>query len=414
MTPITRAAALARPLANSHATTRSPILALNGIRAVVALNVFFTHWLFDAPRSWPLVAQAAFLPGTSRVSVFFALTGFVVVLRYGDEIRANSFSYGRYLLRRLIRIYPLYFFVLTFLVMALGRPVSVVPTTARGIAANYGMAQALFSDLVLSGIQTGWTLTIDWLFYLVAPILVALFLGARLRWAAALAVALSLAGLGVAWALSALPNADGTGLLGESIGFEMRYTLFAHMPDFLLGMLAAVVLVRRPGPPGPGRGNIWLINGALVFALVAGIANALVGFDADPIVRRVFEATAAIGVSGLFLGLARDKDRQHALSRALASRPAQILGRLSFALYLIQLTEIPQVIYWILLGSIESIPLHALALLGPVLVLAALLHLLVEQPARRFLDQILNRIQKPQRKVETAGLADMATGEAGR
>lgn len=327
----------------------------------------------------------------TQVGVFLALTGFVIVLNYAGQIQTGRFAYGRYLLRRFARIYPLYFFVLTFMVMALGRPVSVVPTSAFAIAANYTMIQGLFTDLALSGTQTGWTLTVDWVFYFFAPMLLARFLKRRLSVLIVICAAIIAADLVAAWLISSAPNIDGTGPIGESLQFQFRYTIFGHLPSFLFGMLAALAFLRSPRGADTASAAQRLITGALLVAVAAGLINTALGYDVEPLKRWLLSLVGVSAMCVLLLGLARDPGRRHLVTRVLSSRLVEFVGRLSFALYLIQVTEIPQYIYWVLLGGIPAGPIRAVVLLVPVLLICAALHFLIEQPARQIVAHLFER-----------------------
>lgn len=113
--------------------SKAIIPAITGIRAVAAGMVFFYHWFFHYVETLPLLIRAPFEVGYVGVPIFFALSGFLIVVRYADDLATGRVGYGRYLWKRFARIYPLYLFILTFLVLAFGRPVQVVPTDFRGI-----------------------------------------------------------------------------------------------------------------------------------------------------------------------------------------------------------------------------------------------------------------------------------------
>lgn len=94
---------------------------LNGIRAVAALAVLFGHmwapfgeWgigtpVFDVP--WP----------SGPVTTFFVISGFLITYLLMNEVgRTNDVSIGKFYMRRILRIWPLYYgyFVLSLIVVA--------------------------------------------------------------------------------------------------------------------------------------------------------------------------------------------------------------------------------------------------------------------------------------------------------
>ena len=101
--------------------------------------------------------------------IFFALSGFLITIRYYPALSQGQLGYGAYLAKRFIRIYPLYAGVLTLFVIAFGRPENMMPQDTPGFIAVYTLTQALFPKLVHIGTTVGWTLTVEVLFYLIAP-----------------------------------------------------------------------------------------------------------------------------------------------------------------------------------------------------------------------------------------------------
>src|SRR5215831_10676263 len=99
------------------AASEQRIAPLTGLRAIAAALVFFYHWFFTHAAAWPLWARAPFDVGYVGVPIFFALSGFLIAVRYTDALAEGRISFGRYCLNRFARIYPLYFFVLTAFVV---------------------------------------------------------------------------------------------------------------------------------------------------------------------------------------------------------------------------------------------------------------------------------------------------------
>jgi peptidoglycan/LPS O-acetylase OafA/YrhL len=73
---------------------------LDGMRGVAALSVMLYH--FSATSDGPLLKSAPL-----AVDLFFALSGFVLVHSYGERLRGGM-PYAGYLLRRLVRLYPMF------------------------------------------------------------------------------------------------------------------------------------------------------------------------------------------------------------------------------------------------------------------------------------------------------------------
>lgn len=180
------------------------IAPLTGLRVIAAGLVFFYHWFFTHASSWPLWARAPFDVGYIGVPIFFALSGFLISIRYTTALAERRVSYWQYCLNRFARIYPLYFFVLTAFVVIPQKGIALNDT--RAILVAYTLTQAFFPSLVLAGVAVGWTLTLELVFYLCAPGLLARLNSAFSRCQLlAMASVFSLASLGAAWVVSSIP-----------------------------------------------------------------------------------------------------------------------------------------------------------------------------------------------------------------
>ena len=397
------------------------IASLTGLRAIAAGMVFFYHWLFDTPQSWSLIPRAIVAHGYLGVAIFFALSGFLITVRYKDALRERRISYGHYLLKRFVRIYPLYLFVFLVFVALPGRPLGFAPDSPLRYFVGLTLTQAFFPPLYLSGVSTAWTLTIEELFYFVAPGLMRLFSGSRTRtWGCALLV--GLVAIGLAWALSRMPALVPDFIFGAPLTYLLPHSIFGRLPDFLAGMVAGLLFLHRSKPalsPVPvgggvrpplpflrervpmtqvigGEGRLWPYTWAtlLVLAIVACEAS---GASTGSWLNRFLEFGVATSSAGLIFSLACDEARTNLLSRLLGSRLMAYLGKVSYALYLIQLTEPSQWLYYVgiqlqyknMFGSeLGRIP-NALALYLAATLISMVLFHLIEQPAQRGLSRLM-------------------------
>ena len=96
----------------------------------------------------------------------------------------------------------------------------------------------------------------------------------------------------------------------------------------------------------------------------------------------------ALASSVLVLATALDNKNRHPVTRLLGLRWMVYLGTISYALYLIQLTEPIQWLYWLALGKyggIENRILQAVLIYLMATPIAALFYELIEKPAQRLL-----------------------------
>lgn len=152
---------------------------LEGMRGVAALLVFFVHFrqAFGGGAGNGLLRYAATI-GHAGVDLFFALSGFLV---YGIVLK-RTFAFWSYFGRRIQRLYPTFaaVFLIYILVSSTVPQVSKFSRTASFSALwlleNLAMLPGVFPIKPL--ITVAWSLSYEWLFYLLLPAVVA---GLRLR-----------------------------------------------------------------------------------------------------------------------------------------------------------------------------------------------------------------------------------------
>lgn len=400
MSALTSPPALPANMAPIAAPTARPdtyVASLTGIRAVASGMVVLFHYLLAAKavRAAEIPALSWFFGnGQTGVSIFFALSGFLITLRYRDNFARGTVRFRDYWLKRLIRIYPVYAFTLTFgaIVPALleGSPDYRNPLTWLGL---YGMGQALAFSIFALGIPVGWSLTLEEIFYLIAPRLGGwLDLGRkRIALVIGLGLLIALAGAGL-FALTLLVPA---GPAGEALGpwtsgmpLELFYntSFFARIPEFVSGMVCAVLLMRFRARIAPYARTL-VMGGtvcAVIFMLAGNDAFAARNYPLNAILRFL----SASGGAALMLGLASAPPNT-AIARFLSLPLMDYLGKTSYALYLVHVS-IPIQRIW---GGLVSLPIHPLFSVPIIYVIAVgasiLLYELVEHPVHAWLSKRL-------------------------
>jgi peptidoglycan/LPS O-acetylase OafA/YrhL len=159
--------------------TLSHIPWLDGLRATAALMVLFYHFIGNHGEPNWLVKLAT--PGETGVALFFVLSGFLItrILLFSRE---SPHYFRTFYIRRILRIFPLYFgFLVIFffvLPLILGNP---IPPFNRQIWSWFYLENLpmTFNGLQTSGPQHFWTLAVEEHFYLAWPLLVYLLPGKR-------------------------------------------------------------------------------------------------------------------------------------------------------------------------------------------------------------------------------------------
>jgi len=100
------------------------------------------------------------------VSYFFILSGFVMIIAYGNKPNINTLEYYK---NRFARIYPIYF--LAILLVLFHRHISLSYTKIYDVILNILAVQAWVPGKALSINTPGWSLSVEFLFYAIFPFL---------------------------------------------------------------------------------------------------------------------------------------------------------------------------------------------------------------------------------------------------
>ncbi len=370
-------------------TRKAKIPALTGLRTIAAGLVFFYHWFFQYVDELPLLIGAPFKVGYVGVPIFFALSGFLITLRYLDDFGQKKITYRHYLYKRVIRIFPLYLAVLTLFVATFGRPLNMIPDSWMGWVSIYTLTHALFPDWLYLGTLVGWTLTIELIFYIIAPVLLTQFYRKSIWQVLAICLVASIMMLGIGVELSLLtpiPNS----LLGVERNWLMQFTFFGHAPDFFAGMFFAYLFLAHQQNANLRRHSSKMIWGSIILAYAAILLLVIRNAPGGSPENRGLEFLVALACSVLVFATALDDNQRNPVTRFLGLRWMVYLGAISYALYLIQLTEPIQWLYWLGLGEyggIENRILQAVLIYLVATPIAALFYELIEKPTHRWLSR---------------------------
>jgi peptidoglycan/LPS O-acetylase OafA/YrhL len=332
------------------------------MRGVAALLVVSSHLSHAGLHLVPGLDLAGI--GKPGVYLFFVLSAFLLtrqVLSRAPHELADRFLWLRYLARRVLRIFPLFSFVLV---------VSLLAGRFCGLALPFAISgQELLDHLTLrAGKDVLWSIPPEFQYYLVLPFVGAacVLLERRIGWV------LAAAAVAIAWAASAWPG---------SLAVGNSYALGPYLPIFLIGSVAAVAHERLAGSPRWRRRRGLFEAAAVacalavvltipsVFAAVSGQAVASDRFHGS---RILYGALWSAFLIGTLLGTGRCR-------AALAATPARALGFVSFSVYLWHMAVIRVVgSVWPGAGSAG-----AWLALGLTLVLASASWLAIERPFLR-------------------------------
>jgi peptidoglycan/LPS O-acetylase OafA/YrhL len=316
------------PAATMHSGRRFYQPELDGLRFYAFLGVFVCHTLpyeaafyrrfhLPVPWLWGAIAKS----GAAGVDLFFALSAFLITsILLREQQQTGGISLRHFYLRRILRIWPLY-----FLVVALG---AVLAHTVAGqnlpwyyvagyllfagnwVHAVFGRPESVCSPL--------WTVSIEEQFYLLWPLLMKMLRRRGMIVAAMVTF------------LLATVSRLGFMLAGWSGGF-IYYGSTSRCDSLALGILLALFVDRLPRLT---RGMRWLLLAAGLTGWVA--SSAWLNEQPGPVDMRMVLGRLIVSLSAgaiLYACL-------HTHSRMVRGAWVVRLGKISYGLYVLHLTGI--------------------------------------------------------------------------
>jgi peptidoglycan/LPS O-acetylase OafA/YrhL len=298
---------------------RPNLPSLTGLRWVTALLLFGFHIMvvkyFDgtAAAAW----GAVFHNGSSGVSMFFVLSGFVLTWGHAPGNSARTFFW-----RRLSRIYPLHLVTVMLALLVAATLVPAIRTTdPRALFANVFLVSAWWPKWWQAGNPVSWSLVCEIFFYFLFP---ALFRLLANRTVAVLGAVAAVALAFVAFAPTLAQLAPWTASAYSSP--------LLRLPEFVLGVLTALVICS-----GRWRGPRLCIAGPFAVCGYFAATLPVAGLTGQVDIKAFTVVSYALLIAAL---ARRDIAGQGSF---LGGRHLVRLGQISFAFYLIHLLVIASV-----------------------------------------------------------------------
>ena len=135
-------------------------------RFLAAISIVIFHYGLDVFPFNLGLANILLKQANVVVSYFFILSGFVMIIAYGNN---DKIEFGAFMKRRLARIYPAYFLaIIVFLIYFL---VQFKPFDIKGLILNLTFLQSWIPGYALSFNAPGWSLSVEMFFYMLFPLL---------------------------------------------------------------------------------------------------------------------------------------------------------------------------------------------------------------------------------------------------
>jgi peptidoglycan/LPS O-acetylase OafA/YrhL len=360
---------------------------MDGLRALAAIAVLAHHVGFDTATTFRSSAGDYLARMDIGVSIFFALSGFLLFRPYVVALVAGTpfLSAKEFWRRRVLRIVPAYWLALTVIVVAFGRTMH----SLRDVVTYYGFLQIYDRQRFLGGLVQAWSLCTEVSFYLFLP----LFALALRRWTRVRPPEARLRGLLVAVAgLYAVGAVWRIGLYAFDPSFAGigLFWLPGQIDHFAIGMALAVgsvwaareAAVRDRTLAATRRPGLWWLGAAVAFWIVStriGVPKGLAAIPADTDLARQF--LYGVVAFGLLVPSVFDPDGPGVVRRFVRHPVMAWLGAMSYGIYLWHKDLVPKVQLMFGWANFEGNWFVVFAgVLVTATVIAAGSHYLLEQP----------------------------------
>ncbi len=358
-------------------TTSESFPALTGMRAVAAFMVFFHHLNIKVYPHFLVSLQATFYTG---VTFFFVLSGFLIAYRYYDVIEVKGKWKRDYIVKRFARIYPVYFLLVTMVILVTRN------FNAVFLLQNYTLTHNLFFLFKSAGfaITPSWSLTVEECFYLLAPFIILL----TKRYNLAVPFFISV----VLYIIFLFTYDEGSPFTQNGFGLSIG-TFFGRFFEFYVGIFLARVVQKKEkeGYKRTGKQALTLsaiaLIGLLYIPLMYVLAKNITLKHTVMVIVNNFLLPVPIAM--LYFGLIFENTF---INKILRSKFFILSGRSSYAFYLLH-TPVINFIGTAFLKQYfgANYNLYVLVIFVITLMLSILLFLFYEEPLNKFIRGSFNK-----------------------
>jgi peptidoglycan/LPS O-acetylase OafA/YrhL len=301
---------------------------LTGVRAIAVYLVYLHHTNpFHAETFGPFLNRLVreFHIG---VSIFFVLSGFLIALRYFDQSNQKN-RFKKYMQNRIARVYPMYFLLTTvsFLALLLQNKQGEHPVMIYLM--NISFLRGFFDDLKFTLVGQGWSLTVEELFYIAAPLL--FIMVKKSKWSM-IFLPFSLIIVGCLM-VEVSKGIDFYGFF-DNYSFMFIYTFFGRCFEFFCGI--GLALYFKDQITKEKKGSEFTFVGLAIMILLIVIMSSL-GAEGQFGMENVFGIVInnfllPVSIALFFYGLMREKTM---IKKILSSGLFIAMGKASYTFYLI-------------------------------------------------------------------------------
>ena len=342
--------------------------ALTGIRAIAAYMVFIHH---RNPFSIAFFGKSIhnfFSEFHVGVTIFFVLSGFLIANRYFYEV---NFNFKAYIIKRFARIYPMYFILttFTFVFFAIFHSQSSFENL-KIYFFNISFIRGFFDDLKFSDIAQGWSLTVEEMFYFLAPFFF-YFLRKSKFLLFIFPILFLLFGFFLVFVFSRF-NFYG---FMNSNDFMLDFTFFGRIIEFFVGIGLFLFMKKKNYILNSKRITYFGLTMIVLCIYALSILKIGDGYGTNCILGKIINTLILplIGIAPFFYGLVYEKT---IISNFLSNKVVVVLGKSSYIFYLIHIG-----VFMMILSKISHSQFFLFISLN---IIAIFLYKFIEQPVNIF------------------------------
>ncbi len=345
------------------------IPALTGIRALCVYLIFLKHFEPFNKIKHPYLF-AFFDQFYIFLSFFFVLSGFVIYYKY-HSVTLSEGRLRKYFIHRIARIFPI-LIILTALTFWLGYREGLYDKAQaiKLFLLNITLLKGFSSEYYLTGIGPSWSLSVEELFYLLAPVL--FMIGKNIRTIAKLLLIIYVAGFIITIFFIQFPR-DG---FFNSFTFTFSFTFFGRCFEFFCGICLAKFFLHKENVVAQIKAKSVMATGFLIVVItLICLWQISISFQT----RHGIDIWAGIALQNLLLpigivfiyyGLIYSTG---AITRFFSSRIMVALGNSTYSFYLLHTSFAISLIF-------KYVSDNFFISLACMMLFAYIFHKLVEQP----------------------------------
>lgn len=313
--------------------------ALTGMRALVAYLVFIHHFVNNN-------FLFGFIPnifreGQTGVTIFFVLSGFLISYRYSEKITISRKWLFIFIRNRFARIYPMFFILTTafyinnYFTGNYENLLNYFNSHVNNYLLCVSFLKGFFSDAKFWGVAQAWSLTVEEIFYLLAPIFLLFIRKSPIRILYAFIIVFLLG-----FFIVFLSNKLDWGYFFENNMFMLTYTFFGRSFEFFAGMYLAYLL-KNKNIKTSINSNKYTTFGFLGIIICLSLLyinsffNTDINFGTQNYLGRIINnILLPVPIIIFFYGLIAENT---VVSRILSTKLFQLLGKSSYIFYLIHM-----------------------------------------------------------------------------